>query len=375
VPSEQAYEPGAADDAGSPFDNACAGAALAAGEAGLVCNTLDPFGMSLADEDDLPFDAPDLGDDPLAEPEDGIAPDEVVAVEAETPPRPSVQPPSLRPPLAAPTPSTPGQHLYLERAREAARAQSDALQRSALPFSERLKGSHRLALLAAAGLAVPLLGGLWALQSAAPAPQDASAATQSPPVVDLSADYETARAMFAAGDSGGGVASLERAAEGGLAAAQYDLAQRYERGEGVSRNAELARSWTQRAAEAGHCRAMHDVGVYLARGEGVAADEAAASRWFVRAAEFGVADSQYNLGVLYQQGRGVREDLSEALYWYLVAARQHDIDAIDRAVEVAAQLSLRQVAQARLRAHAFEPRPAVAAANPGGGCAGAADGA
>jgi localization factor PodJL len=180
---------------------------------------------------------------------------------------------------------------------------------------------------------------------------------------DTVAQYELALQRLSAGRRGEGVQLLRRAADRGLAMAQYRLAKLYERGEGVPTDLNLARQWTERAAGAGNRRAMHDLGVYFARGEGAPLDEAAAFRWFRQAAELGVADSQYNLGVLYQQGRGVGASPSEAMFWFMVAARQGDQDASARADALQAQLQPMQVEQARARAQAFRPRAASATAN------------
>jgi localization factor PodJL len=213
----------------------------------------------------------------------------------------------------------------------------------------------------------------------APATQQASNATQ--PVVagplaprsqsleqaaqagNLVAQYELALQRIAAGRTADGVTMMRRAADRGLAMAQYRMAKIYERGEGVTADLNVARQWTERAAAGGNRRAMHDLGVYFARGEGAPLDEAAAFRWFRQAAELGVADSQYNLGVLYQQGRGVNAAPSEALFWFLVAARQGDQDAAARATALEGQLAQIHVDQARARSQAFRPRAASAVAN------------
>jgi|CXWL01.1.fsa_nt_gi localization factor PodJL len=180
---------------------------------------------------------------------------------------------------------------------------------------------------------------------------------------DMVAQYELGLQRIAAGRANDGVTLLRRAADRGMAMAQYRLAKLYERGEGVGADLALARQWTERAAGAGNRRAMHDLGVYFARGEGAPLDEAAAFRWFRQAAELGVADSQYNLGVLYQQGRGVGASASEAMFWFLVAARQGDEDAAARAASLEPQLQSIQVEQARARAAAFRPRASSAIAN------------
>jgi localization factor PodJL len=180
---------------------------------------------------------------------------------------------------------------------------------------------------------------------------------------DAVAQYELGLQRLASGQTPEGVALLRRAANQGLAMAQYRLAKLFERGEGVPADLVQARQWTERAAAAGNRKAMHDLGVYYARGEGAPLDEAAAYRWFRQAAELGVADSQFNLGVLYQQGRGTPANTAEALYWFSVAARAGDSDARGRAAMLEAQLGAEAATTARSRAAGFSPKPASARAN------------
>lgn len=180
---------------------------------------------------------------------------------------------------------------------------------------------------------------------------------------DAVAQYELGLVRLANAQTPEGIALLRRAANQGLAMAQYRLAKLFERGEGVPADILQARQWTERAAAAGNRKAMHDLGVFYARGEGAPLDEATAFRWFRQAADLGVADSQYNLGILYAQGRGTVANPQEAFFWFLVAARSGDTDARARAASMEAKLTAEQAQQARARASAFTARPASARAN------------
>lgn len=323
---------------------------------------------------------------------------------------------------AAPPPELPPQapttrNNYLANARKAAQAQSQPKQRPEQAPSPRLslRGSSRIVLWGAASAVAALAAlGVWYANnqntnlagaselaptpanarpetSAVATPSDSLAAGsgdaeisdgfEADPVVagpltprnvsleqaaqagDVTAQYELALQRLGEGRAQEGVTLLRRAADRGLAMAQYRLAKLYERGEGVTADLAVARQWTERAAAGGNRRAMHDLGVYFARGEGAPLDEAAAFRWFRQAAELGVADSQYNLGILYQQGRGVNASPSEALFWFLVAARHGDTDANARATALETQLPANQTEQAQARAQAFRPRAASAVAN------------
>lgn len=334
-------------------------------EAPLAC-AFNPFGGD--GDEDVPFDVPEPADyAPQAPGADAAeAPPREPAVAAPTKPKPPPQPALTPiPPLTykASRENQPGERAYLASARISALQQArykNAPQRSPVLQSVAL------------GLAMPfLLGGVWALSApvgteAQPMPRAAEAApapAPKPAEPDRQADYQNARREIAAGRVEAELIPLRRAAEHGHALAQYRLSKLYEAGQGVERNLQTALRWAERAAEAGNCRAMHDVGVFYAQGEGGAHDEAAAFRWFRQAAEFGVADSQFNLGVLYQSGRGVSQNAPEALFWFLVAARHGEINAADRAVEVAATMPPVDIEPIRARARAFQARAPLADAN------------
>lgn len=332
-------------------------------------------------------------------------------------PPPFVDPEPPAPLQELPPHDPPSRNDYLVNARKAAQAQSQPKRPEQAPTPRlSLRGSSRIVLWGAASAIAALAAlGVWyannqnanvaGARELAPTPANAAGPPETPveapppnpfaagageegisvaeadPVVagpltprnvsleqaaqsgDVAAQYELALQRLGEGRAQEGVTLLRRAADRGLAMAQYRLAKLYERGEGVGADLAVARQWTERAAAGGNRRAMHDLGVYFARGEGAPLDEAAAFRWFRQAAELGVADSQYNLGILYQQGRGVNASPSEALFWFLVAARHGDTDAGARATALETQLPANQAEQARARAQAFRPRAASAVAN------------
>jgi pilus assembly protein CpaE len=240
--------------------------------------------------------------------------------------------------------AAPTSAISLAQAREAALAQ--------LPRVKSRRRGRPGTLRTAFAVAALALAGVWFAQNRG----EATAVAPSPrPTAPSSLDtqYQSALQLIRAGQAQQGVALLHSVAASGLPEAQYDLAKRYETGEGVRADLAAARHWTERAAGAGHSQAMHDLGVYFMHGEGGAQDEAAAFRWFRQAAEFNVADSQYNLGILYQSGRGVSADAQEALFWFLVAARNGDSAAVGRVADLEAQLTPMEIEQARGRAEAF----------------------
>jgi TPR repeat protein len=312
-----------------------------------------------------PFDAPEWDDEPMSAPPmealeiEGAAPVEPPAVE--TPPPAPLRPRTPAPPLP---PLKPASLDYLRKARAAAQEEAVAISK----LSRSIPRSSMLAI--ATGVAAPLLAlGAFAAFNHARNGQaqdllsPAAVEAHTPDSRELLASYQVAMQRIEAGRPEEGAAILRQVADAGFPMAQYRLAKLYERGEGVRRNLTIAYEMSVLAARGGNCRAMHDAGVFLARGEGVERNEGAAFAWFLRAAELGVSDSQYNVGLLYQQGRGVDANAQEALYWFMIAARQHDLNAIDRAVLLAAEMSPEDVARVRARAHAFSPRAGDAVAN------------
>jgi localization factor PodJL len=192
-------------------------------------------------------------------------------------------------------------------------------------------------------------------------------ATPTPPKVETldeaaargepAALFELGLTQLIAGDAANGLASLRRAADQDLAAAQYRLAKMYERGEGVEKDLRQSWQWTEKAAKGGNRKAMYDLGVFYARGEGAPFNETEAFKWFRQAAEHGVLDGQFNLGVLYQQGRGVKANPQEALFWFLVAGNGGDADARARAASLESRVAPKDMQAITARAAAFQPKP------------------
>nr|SPS05124.1 putative Beta-lactamase [Candidatus Nitrotoga fabula] len=110
-----------------------------------------------------------------------------------------------------------------------------------------------------------------------------------------------------------------KAAEQGVADAQYNLGIMYYQGKGVPKNDVQAEYWYRKAAEQGHADAQFSLGVMNALGR---KDDTQAVYWYRQAAEQGFVDAQFNLGIMYYKGRGVIKDDGQAAYWYRKAAEQ-----------------------------------------------------
>lgn len=116
------------------------------------------------------------------------------------------------------------------------------------------------------------------------------------------------------------------AANSGFAAAQYQLAARYYRDEGVNENFTETERWKEavewytRAAVSGHAPAQNMIGVMYNYGEGVEKDLVKSKGWYTQAAVQGYAPAQFNLGNMYFESKEMVEDLVTAVEWYTRAA-------------------------------------------------------
>ena len=99
---------------------------------------------------------------------------------------------------------------------------------------------------------------------------------------------------------------LRQKANSGDAGAILEVARRYAKGNGVTRNDVKAMLWYCKVAKQGNPEA---------------------AKWFRDLAEMGSAQAQYNLGVCYENGEGVEKDSAEAMKWYRIASEQGHKDA------------------------------------------------
>ncbi len=118
-----------------------------------------------------------------------------------------------------------------------------------------------------------------------------------------------------------------KAAEQGLAEAQFNLGVCYKKGEGVPQSYSEAVKWYRKAAEQGLAEAQYNLGVCYKKGEGVPQSYSEAVKWYRKAAEQGLAEAQFNLGLCYENGDGVTQSDAEAMNWYRKAAEQGLADA------------------------------------------------
>lgn len=112
-----------------------------------------------------------------------------------------------------------------------------------------------------------------------------------------------------------GMDALRAKAEGGDAAAAFELAQRLATGTNIQKDEREAFRWFARAGELGHAEAMFRAGNCLERGIGTERDERTAAEWYRRAAENGNPDGAGAYAACLWDGRGVGQDHMAANEW------------------------------------------------------------
>ncbi len=118
------------------------------------------------------------------------------------------------------------------------------------------------------------------------------------------------------------IEQLTKAANQGLATAQFHLGLFYSKGKGVEQNFNQALNWYQKAAKQGHATAQFELGSLYYYGEGVEQDYKEAFNWMQKTAKQGHAGAQYNLGLSYYYGEGVEQNLNQSFHWTEKAAKQ-----------------------------------------------------
>jgi hypothetical protein len=162
-----------------------------------------------------------------------------------------------------------------------------------------------------------------------------------------------------------------RAADQGLAEAQYQVGLAYSEGLGVEADPRKAVIWLARAAAQGYAAAHFDLGVAYATGSGVEADPRKAVEWFQRGAAQGHALSECGLGWMYLDGTGVPQNFEEAYFWLnLGASVLQDDEAdlcLDKREEALERITPEQLTAAQRRALSHrrgDPQAALGATEP-----------
>ena len=131
-----------------------------------------------------------------------------------------------------------------------------------------------------------------------------------------------------ASDFAGAFEWCQRAADGELAWAQYNLGLMYQKGEGVAGSDADAAHWYRLAASQGFADAQQRLADLYYLGQGIRQSYTQAALWYRRAAEQGSARAQFQLGHLYDVGLGIEHDYTQYRYWTRMAAGQGHEDAL-----------------------------------------------
>ena len=114
----------------------------------------------------------------------------------------------------------------------------------------------------------------------------------------------------------------EKAADQGIADAQYAVAQIYESLKDLPEDKRnKARYWLDRAARAGFDTAQLDMGIWLVNGIGGERNYDEGFRWLNVAANRGNVVAQNRVAHLYVNALGTRPDPVEAAKWYVLSRR------------------------------------------------------
>lgn len=120
-----------------------------------------------------------------------------------------------------------------------------------------------------------------------------------------------------------------RAAQAGIADAQYAIAQYYLQATPPAfYDPAAGRQWLQRAARLGFDSAQFELGLMMLEGVGGPRDFDSAFLWTLAAARTGNVAAQAQLAKLLWNGLGVEPDDTEAAAWYVLARRTGYRDAV-----------------------------------------------
>ncbi len=127
---------------------------------------------------------------------------------------------------------------------------------------------------------------------------------------------------------------FDKAAQQGVAEAQFALATMLERGKGMEKGVE-------KGVEKGAEKGVETLQIQQAR------------YWYRQAADAGLAAAQHNLGTMYARGDGVAVDDERAFQWFFLAAVQEYLPARKALRAITKRMSAEERVRARARVKAF----------------------
>jgi TPR repeat protein len=153
----------------------------------------------------------------------------------------------------------------------------------------------------------------WFLKAAAQGNAEAQAA-----VGELSKYYPNSELLKSVNN----IEILRRSGQQGNLDAQFQLARRYQAGDGVPQDSVEAFKWMQMAAQQDQTKssrasdALYDLALMYEKGEGVTNDLSKAHDLFIQAAAGHQSDATFRVGQMYEKGDGVPQDDHRAMEFY-----------------------------------------------------------
>jgi hypothetical protein len=102
-----------------------------------------------------------------------------------------------------------------------------------------------------------------------------------------------------------------------------------------------------KAAEQGIATAQYNLGLMFDNGKGVPQDYKQAVYWYTKAAEQGKANAQTNLGLMFADGQGTPKNKVMAYVWWNIAAAQGSEGAANNRDLIEKDMTTNQIAEAQ----------------------------
>jgi len=157
---------------------------------------------------------------------------------------------------------------------------------------------------------------------------------------------------------------FRKAAEGGHAAAQFELSMLCAKGIGVPENQTEATRWLREAAEQGHPKAAWKMSRRYAEGRGVPKSDTDEVAWVRRAADLGNLQAMFSLGSRHREGTGVHRDAGRAHMWFNLARALGGAEATPLLSRLEAKLTPERIAEAQRLAREWWAEHRAPAADP-----------
>ena len=109
--------------------------------------------------------------------------------------------------------------------------------------------------------------------------------------------------------------------------AWWDIGVKYQTGDGVKKDLQMAIKWFEKAASRNYDNALVSLGDLYYKGEGVKQDYKKAFELYSRALRRNIPSAQYRLGLCCFYGKGTKQDKKAAVEWFKKAAEQIDPEA------------------------------------------------